>query len=204
MIASLRGTVLTIGLNSAVIECGGVGYAFTATPQTLGQLRRGEESLVLTTMVVREDAMSLYGFMDDSSREMFSLLQTVSGLGPRLALAAQSVMNPSELGNAIAGGDAKALQRIPGVGKRMAERMIVDLKDKVLAFTTAPQALSDVPASAIAPGSGVAVDQVTEALVGLGFPERTATAAVVAVLGNTPDLDTSGTLRAALAYLGKK
>ncbi|MDO4687029.1 MAG: Holliday junction branch migration protein RuvA [Corynebacterium sp.] len=204
MIASLRGTVIAIGLNSAVIECGGVGYLFTATPQTLGQLRKGEESCILTTMVVREDAMNLYGFTDDSSREMFSLLQTVSGLGPRLALAAQSVMNPAELSNAIAGGDAKALQRIPGVGKRMAERMIVDLKDKVLVFTTSPQALSDVASGTTAQVSGVAVDQVTEALVGLGFPERSATAAVTAVLTNTPGLDTSSTLRAALAYLSQK
>lgn len=204
MIASLRGIVLSIGLNSAVIECAGVGYVVTATPQTLGTLRRGEESLVLTTMVVREDAMSLYGFTDDTSREMFGLLQTVSGLGPRLALAAQSVMNPAELSNAIASGDAKALQRIPGVGKRMAERMIVDLKDKVLAFTTGPQSLADAPAGVAVPPAGVAVDQVTEALVGLGFPERTATAAVTAVLSATPELDTSATLRAALAYLGKK
>lgn len=204
MIASLRGTVIAIGLNSAVIECGGVGYLFTATPQTLGQLRKGEESCILITMVVREDAMNLYGFTDDSSREMFSLLQTVSGLGPRLALAAQSVMNPAELSNAIAGGDAKALQRIPGVGKRMAERMIVDLKDKVQVFTTSPQALSDVASGTTAQVSGVAVDQVTEALVGLGFPERSATAAVTAVLTNTPGLDTSSTLRAALAYLSQK
>ncbi|MCX7443848.1 Holliday junction branch migration protein RuvA [Corynebacterium sp. P7003] len=198
MIASLHGEVIDIGLNTAVIECAGVGYVFTATPRTLATLRRGESSRVLTTLVVREDAMSLYGFTDATSREMFTLLQSVSGLGPRLALAAQSVFSAAELAAAIGGGDAKSLQRIPGVGKRMAERMIVDLKDKVGAYAgeTAPEVAPVVVGS-------VVPEQVVEALVGLGFPERTASATVAAVSGDDPGLDTAGALRAALARLGR-
>ncbi|MEZ2189046.1 Holliday junction branch migration protein RuvA [Corynebacterium sp. CCM 9204] len=198
MIASLHGEVIDVGLNTAVIECAGVGYLFTATPQTLATLHRGEHTRVLTTLVVREDAMNLYGFTDPESREMFTLLQTVSGLGPRLALAAQSVFDPGELAVAIGGGDVRGLQRIPGVGKRMAERMIVDLKDKVGTYTAggAPEKTEVVPGMIIP-------QQVVEALIGLGFPERTAATAVNAVSEENPGLDTAGALRAALARLGR-
>ena len=136
MIASLRGEVLTIGLDHAVIECAGVGYKVLATPPTLGTLRRGEEARVLTHMAVKEDAITLFGFTDTDDRDMFLQLQSVSGLGPKLALAALSVMGSRELADAIAGSEGKRLQKIPGVGKRMADRLVVELKDKVAAFTT--------------------------------------------------------------------
>lgn len=204
MIASLRGTVIGIGLGSAVIECQGVGYEVTTTPNTLSRLQRGEEATLLTTMVVREDAMKLYGFIDDQSREMFALLQTVTGLGPRLALACESVFTPVEIAQAIAGADSKALQRVPGVGKRMAERLIVELKDKVAIYTAGVpgQETSPVPTQGMAPV--VVIDQVTQALVGLGFSEKQADEAVAAVLSENPELDTSAALRAALATLGGK
>lgn len=204
MIASLRGTVITIGLGSAVIECQGVGYEVTTTPSTLSQLQRGEEALLLTTMVVREDAMKLYGFIDDQTREMFSLLQTVTGLGPRLALACESVLSPIEISQAIAGGDSKTLQRVPGVGKRMAERLIVELKDKVGAFTAGvvESGGESAPVQGVAPV--VVIDQVTQALVGLGFSEKQADDAVASVLSSNPELDTSAALRAALAKLSGK
>lgn len=204
MIASLRGTVITIGLGSAVIECQGVGYEVTTTPSTLAQLQRGEEALLLTTMVVREDAMKLYGFIDDQTREMFSLLQTVTGLGPRLALACESVLSPIEISQAIAGGDSKTLQRVPGVGKRMAERLIVELKDKVGAFTAGvvESGGESAPVQGVAPV--VVIDQVTQALVGLGFSEKQADEAVASVLSSSPELDTSAALRAALAKLSGK
>ncbi|MDU0477825.1 Holliday junction branch migration protein RuvA [Staphylococcus chromogenes] len=201
MIASLSGEVIAIELSGAVIECGGVGYYFAATPRTLGTLTRGEQARVLTTMVVREDAMLLYGFSDAASRELFATLQSVSGLGPKLAMAALAMLTPDEISRAISTSDLKALQAIPGVGKRMAERMVVELKDKIAAFT------SDDPApsrTAVTAHSDVDQEQVLEALVGLGFPEKSAAAAVDAVLADTPAASTSQALRAALAYLGKK
>ncbi|AGT05616.1 holliday junction resolvasome DNA-binding subunit [Corynebacterium glutamicum MB001] len=206
MIASLRGTVINIGLSSAVIECNGVGYEVVTTPNTLSQLVRGEEALVLTTMVVREDAMKLYGFIDNESREMFSVLQTVSGLGPRLALACESVLSPLEISQAITNADAKTLQRVPGVGKRMADRLIVELKGKVAAFAAGVvdeggEQIS-LPNANIA--SEVVVEQVSQALVGLGFSEKQSDDAVSFVLAADPSLDTSGALRAALAKLSGK
>lgn len=201
MIASLNGTVVGIELTGAVIECAGVGYFFTATPQTLAGLRRGETARVLTTMVVRDDAVQLYGFTDDSQRSMFALLQTVSGLGPRLALATLSVFEPAEIAAAVGAGDAKALQRVPGVGKRMAERMIVELKEKVAVYgEAAPE--GGEPAAPRAESATAA--QVTAALTGLGFTDKQAGSAVDAVLAEDPDLDTSAALRAALSRLGKK
>ncbi|AKK06076.1 Holliday junction DNA helicase subunit RuvA [Corynebacterium mustelae] len=204
MIVSLRGTVLDIQLQYAVLECNGVGYKVLATARTLGQLARGEEAFLLTTMVVREDSQTLYGFIDEESREMFGLLQTVSGLGPKLALAAQSVYSAAELVHAITHNDAKTLQKIPGVGKRMAERMVVDLKDKV--STLQPTALQK-PGTELSSSSSsdVAVAaQVVEALTGLGFTEKVAEPVVVAVMAENPDADTSMVLRGALSALSKK
>lgn len=207
MIASLRGTVINIGLSSAVIECHGVGYEVITTPNTLSRLVRGEEALLLTTMVVREDAMKLYGFIDNESREMFAVLQTVSGLGPRLALACESVLSPLEIAQAISGGDSKTLQRVPGVGKRMADRLIVELKDKVAAFS-AGVVEDNTGQGVISAGNDVAsavvVEQVSQALVGLGFSEKQSDDAVTFVLAADPTLDTSGALRAALAKLSGK
>lgn len=206
MIASLRGTVINIGLSSAVIECNGVGYEVVTTPNTLSQLVRGEEALVLTTMVVREDAMKLYGFIDNESREMFSVLQTVSGLGPRLALACESVLSPLEISQAITNADAKTLQRVPGVGKRMADRLIVELKGKVAAF--AAGVVDEGGEQISLPNANIAsemvVEQVSQALVGLGFSEKQSDDAVSFVLAADPSLDTSGALRAALAKLSGK
>lgn len=199
MIASLRGTVISLGLDHAVIECAGVGYRVEATPGTLATLTRGEEATVLTYLAVKEDAMTLYGFASDEDRGMFHLLQTVTGLGPRLAVASLSVMNAGEISQAIAGEDANALQRIPGVGKRMAERLVLELKDKVAAY--APAAVPETTPLPIA-AAGVA-DQVTEALVGLGFTDRVAAPVVEGVLGDNPGLDTAAALRAALSQLGR-
>lgn len=203
MIASLRGTVITISLDSAVIECAGVGYLIKAAPNTLAQLTRGEETFILTTMVVKEDSQTLYGFLDDSTREMFGLLQTVSGLGPRLALAAQSVYTTEELAGAISSSDAKTLQKIPGVGKRMAERMVVDLKDKVAGYVS-PGGPTHEAASPQVDLSGHIAEQVIEALTGLGFTEKMAEPAVSQVLSENPDIQTSQALRAALSILGTR
>lgn len=204
MIASLRGTVIGIGLDHGVIECSGVGYHFSATPRTLAELRRGEESFIFTTMVVREDSMQLYGFKENEDREMFHLLQTVTGLGPKLAMASLAVLHPAELAKAVAEADSKTLQRIPGVGKRMAERMALELKEKVTAYLAPAEAGEMELGTQLPMGSEAVAEQVAAALLGLGFGEKEATAAVNTVLAEDPELTTSAALRAALAGLGKK
>lgn len=199
MIASVRGEVLEIGLDHTVLEAAGVGYRLNATPATLAALTRGEESRLYTAMIVREDSMTLYGFADTEARELFGLLQTVSGVGPRLAMAVLAVLEPEALRKALAESNVAALTRVPGVGKRGAERMVVELRDKV----------DLVPVQSGPPGSGPAPvvtpvrDQVVDALIGLGFPAKQAEPAVDAVLADQPDLDTSKALRAALGALGK-
>lgn len=203
MIASLRGTVIGIGLDHAVIECAGVGYRVEATPTTLATLRRGEETFLLTSLIVREDAHILHGFASDEDRGMFHLLQTVTGLGPRLAVACLSVFNAGELSRAIAGEDAKGLQRIPGVGKRMAERLILELKDKVAVLVPAAEEGAAATPTLSTSAEATAV-QVTEALIGLGFTDRVAEPVVEGVLAENPDLDTAAALRAALSQLGRK
>ena len=189
MIVSLRGTVIDITAHHAVIECAGVGYQVLATPSTLGHLTRGAETFILITMIVREESQTLYGFLDAATRDMFATLQTVSGLGPKLALAAQSVYTTPELAHAITHGDTKTLQKIPGVGKRMAERMVVDLKDKVATYA--------------APHTDT-YEQVLEALASLGFAEKTAEPVLTTVLAADPTLTTPAALRASLNLLGKQ
>ncbi|MBF6332051.1 Holliday junction branch migration protein RuvA [Nocardia transvalensis] len=199
MIASVRGEVLEIGLDHAVLEAAGVGYRLNATPSTLASLTRGEEARLYTAMIVREDSMTLYGFADTEARELFGLLQTVSGVGPRLAMAVLAVLEPEALRKALAESNVAALTRVPGIGKRGAERMVVELRDKV----------NLVPVQSGPPGAGPTPivtpvrDQVIEALVGLGFPSKQAEPAVDGVLADQPDLDTSKALRAALGLLGK-
>lgn len=210
MIASVRGTVIDMGAAHVVIECGGVGHLVTVTARTGATLTRGEEGFLLTTMVVREDAMTLYGFASSQEREMFELLQTVSGLGPRLAMAVLQVLDPTDVAAAVAAGDAKRLQAANGVGKRMAERMLVELKDKVAPFAAPAGAgapTEDAAAAGTRPGANAKApaadaDQVVGALTGLGFREQEASASVADVLAADPTLDTSAALRAALKELG--
>ncbi|WP_306363512.1 Holliday junction branch migration protein RuvA [Nocardia sp. CC227C] len=199
MIASVRGEVLEIGLDHVVLEAAGVGYRLNATPATLATLTRGAESRLYTAMIVREDSMTLFGFADTEARELFGLLQTVSGVGPKLAMAVLAVLEPEALRKALAESNVAALTRVPGVGKRGAERMVVELRDKV----------NLVPVQSGPPGSGPAPavtpvrEQVVEALTGLGFGVKQAEPAVDAILAEQPDLGTSQTLRAALSVLGK-
>ena len=201
MIHSVRGTVLEINLDHAVVEVGGVGIGVFATPNTLAGLRRGETARLATSMIVREESLTLFGFADAEERELFTLLQTVSGIGPRLALATLAVLEPDTLRRAIADGDLAVLTRIPGVGRKSAERLVVELRDKVTAPTPAAVGGGDqlrAPAPVLGPR-----DQVVEALVGLGFTARPAEQAVDAVLAATPDVDSAALLRTALSSLGR-
>lgn len=196
MIATVRGEVLEIGLDHAVVEVGGVGLAVHATPATLAGLRRGDEARLATSLVVREDSLTLFGFADAEERDLFTLLQTVSGVGPRLALATLAVLDPDALRRALADGDATALTRVPGIGRKGAERMVLELRDKVVAPAPAP--VPSAPAAA-----GGLRDQVVEALLGLGFPAKPAELAVDAVLAENGSTDASTALRAALSHLGR-
>lgn len=199
MIASVRGEVLSVGLDHAVVEVGGVGLAVHAAPATLATLRRGEQARLSTSLVVREDSLTLYGFADAAARELFVLLQTVSGVGPRLALAMLAVLEPDKLRSALAEGNLTVLTQVPGIGRKGAERLVVELRDKVGAL--APSAGG--PATT---GGGAVRTQVTEALVGLGFAARQAEQTVEAVLAELNGSDTTTTsdvLRTALTRLGR-
>ncbi|WP_185061333.1 Holliday junction branch migration protein RuvA [Pseudonocardia eucalypti] len=202
MISSVRGPVLVIGLDHAVVEVGGIGLAVHATPGTLATLRRGEEARLATALVVREDSLTLYGFADAEASELFGLLQTVNGVGPRLALAILAVLEPEALCRALADRDTAAIKRVPGVGPKMAERLVLELRDKVATVARVPAA---VGAQGAAPHTGR--DHVVEALVGLGFAAKQAEQAVDAVLaesgGNGGPVDTAAALRSALNRLGK-
>jgi Holliday junction DNA helicase RuvA len=198
VISSVRGPVLSVGLDHAVVEVGGVGLAVHATPGTLATLRRGDEARLMTALVVREDSLTLYGFADAQTSELFGLLQTVSGVGPRLALATLAVLEPDALCRALADGDLKSLMRVPGIGRKGAERLVLELRDKVAA---APSGAGSTASAAPASGR----DHVVEALVGLGFAARQAEQAVDAVLAGNGDgpVDTAAALRSALSLLGR-
>jgi Holliday junction DNA helicase RuvA len=200
MISSVRGEVLEIGLDHAVVEMGGVGLAVHATPNTLAGLRRGETSRLATTLVVREDSLTLYGFANTAERELFTLLTSVSGVGPRIAMATLAVLDPDTLCSALADGDLAVLTRVPGIGRKGAERLVVELRDKVARpVSAAHQSAPAAASSAAAAGR----EQVVEALVGLGFTARPAEQAVDAILAEDPAADTSTLLRAALTRLGR-
>jgi holliday junction DNA helicase RuvA len=197
MISSVRGEVLSVGLDHVVVEVGGVGLSVQATPATLAMLRRGEQARLHTALVVREDSLTLFGFADAEARDLFGLLQTVSGIGPRLALAALAVLDPDKLRAALAEGNITVLTQVPGIGRKGAERLTLELRDKVTAAGAAgPEAV---------PVAGTAVRaEVVEALTGLGFPAKQAEQAVDKVLAGGEPADTSGVLRAALTTLGRK
>jgi Holliday junction DNA helicase RuvA len=205
MIAHLNGTVASVGLDGAVIEVGGVGLRVLCAPDTIATLKPGEQARVATALVVREDSLTLFGFATDDERNVFELLQTASGVGPRLALAMVAVHSPDALRRAVASEDVKALTMVPGIGNKVAQRIILELKDRL-------GAPSDPGAGAGAPPSRGAApswrDQVTTGLANLGWSARDAEAAVAAVEADTvgaggqvPDVATA--LRAALRKLSK-
>lgn len=202
MIDAVRGEVLHVGVDHAVVDVGGLGYRVHATPATLSTLRRGEQAVLTTTLVVREDSLTLYGFGDATARELFGLVQTVSGVGPRLALAILAVLEPDALSQALAGEDVKALTRVPGIGKRTAERMVVELRDKVAGAAAPAPVPGAGGAVAVQPALSTVREQVVEGLAGLGFTAGAAEKATDTVLAEGGGDDVSGVLRSALARLG--
>jgi Holliday junction DNA helicase RuvA len=196
MIASVRGEVLDIALDHVVIEACGVGYKVMATPSTLATLHRGSEARLITAMIVREDSQTLYGFADADARDLFLTLLGVSGVGPKIALATLAVYDAPSLRQALGDGDVTALTRVPGIGKRGAERMVLELRDKIGPVHAA--------AGAVALNGHSVRGPVVEALVGLGFALKQAEEATDKVLANEPEATTSSALRSALSMLGKK
>ena len=131
MIAFVRGQVAAVTLSSAVLEVGGVGLELMCTPGTLATLRTGQSATLPTSMVVREDSLTLFGFVDDDEKQIFELVQTASGVGPKVAQAMLAVLAPDDLRRAIAADDVKTLTRVPGIGQKGAQRIILELKDRI-------------------------------------------------------------------------
>src|SRR5690554_662673 len=202
MIASVRGAVLSVRLDAAVVEVGGVGMLVHATPTTLATLRTGTEAQLETSLVVREDSLTLYGFAGADERDAFEILQTVSGVGPRLALAMLAVHTPDGLRRAVATEDLAALKRVPGIGHKGAQRIVLELGDRL-----GPAMGTDGSTAAAAHRTADRRVDVVAALEGLGWNTRTAEEAVANVLAESGDEpvapeDVAGVLRAALRSLG--
>ena len=208
MIAHLRGTVAAVAPDGAVIEVGGVGMRVQCTPGTLATLTVGGSAQVATSLVVREDSLTLFGFGSDDERNVFELLQTASGVGPRLALAMLAVHTPDALRAAVATEDLGALTMVPGIGKKGAERIVLELRDRL------------GPPGESGGGHGTAGrpprvpqwrDQVQSGLVNLGWAARDADAAIAALqedgtigAADGEPVDVAQALRAALRKLSKQ
>ncbi|ALX04988.1 Holliday junction branch migration protein RuvA [Aeromicrobium erythreum] len=197
MIAHVRGQVAALSLDSAVIDVGGLGHLVHCTPGTIARLRLGEQAQLATTLVVREDSLTLYGFADADERDMFLLVQTASGIGPKVALAMLAVLAPDRLRRAIAESDHAVLTSVPGIGRKGAERIVVELKDRV---GPAPVATSGGTGGDGEPWRA----QVLEALQSLGWSARDAERAIDAVADSAGDEpDVGQLLRLALRSLSK-
>jgi Holliday junction DNA helicase RuvA len=208
VIAFVAGRVAALAPDGAVVEVGGVGLTVQCTPGTLAALRIGEQAHLPTSLVVREESLTLYGFADEDERVVFELLQTASGVGPRLAQAMLAVHSPDALRQAIATEDLAALCQVPGIGRKGAQRIVLELAGRL----GSPG--DGAPAAALGAAPAAAAswrDQVRIGLVNLGWQSREADLAIAAVEpglagpdGNTaPDVDVAVALRAALRVLGR-
>ncbi|MGN0302122.1 MAG: Holliday junction branch migration protein RuvA [Anaerotardibacter sp.] len=193
MISFLRGMVAYKGVDQAIIEVQGVGYHLLMSVKGVAALPEiGQTTQVLTRLHVREDALTLYGFSSSEEKQVFEKLITVSGVGPKVALAVLSTYEPTEAIGAIVSGDEHAIQAVPGVGKKMASRIILELKEKFEGFESASSQVRVVKENASA-------KQVTEALLSMGFSSAEAE---LALRGAAEDLGESALLRYALRRLG--
>ncbi len=200
MIASLSGTALKVGLDSVVVGVGGVGMLVHTTPSTAASVRLGQPTELATSLVVREDSLTLYGFATDDEKVIFETVQTVSGVGPRLALALLAVHSPDAVRVALGTGDLVALTKVPGIGRKGAERLVLELKDKIGALPSSTGAAEPVQLDS----GEVWREQVREALVGLGWTTRQAEDALDKVAPKAAEgAGVSALLRAALQELGR-
>ena len=201
MIASVSGPVLAVGPTSAVVEVGGLGILALCSPNTVAGLRVGQRTTLATALIVREDSLTLYGFASTDEREFFELLLTATGVGPKLAQAALAVLSPDELRQAIATENLVVLCKVPGIGRKGAQRVVIELKDKIntvgLGGDRAPTGTT---------GAGWR-DQVTQGLQGLGWSARDADAAcdeVEHLVADDPDVGVPVLMRAALQTLARR
>jgi Holliday junction DNA helicase RuvA len=181
VISHLDGTVCAIAPEGAVVEVGGVGLLVQCTPGTLATLRTGERARVATSLVVREDALTLYGFAADDERDVFELVQTASGVGPRLALAMLAVFTPDALRRAVAAEDVTALTRVPGIGRKGAQRIVLELAGRLGAPGMGSGQAQPAAGGSRLPGAAPWRDQVRAGLVNLGWQARDAELAIAAV-----------------------
>ncbi len=201
MISFLRGTVAHIGLSTAVIDLNGAGMSVNATPQTLSRLRTGEEGKLFTSLIVREDSLTLFGFGSDDEREVFDVLLSVSGVGPRLALAVLAVHEPEAIRVAAHTGDSKTFTKVPGIGPKVAGRIVLELAGKLVPH--------GVPGAAAPAASAQAAwkPQVVAAMTSLGWSEKDATSSIDSALADSPELADKGNvaeiLRTTLRWLGQ-
>ncbi|MCU1593682.1 MAG: Holliday junction helicase RuvA [Frankiales bacterium] len=196
MIASLTGRVSGLTTQGVVLSVGGVGLAVQTTPGTRARLRTGEEAFLATTLIVREDSLTLYGFETDDEREIFELLMTSSGVGPKVAQAVLTVHTPDAVRRAIATEDLTALCLVPGIGRKGAQRMVLELRDKMGLATSGGAPLA----------AAAWRDLLTDALIGLGWSGSQADETVVKLSAAHPsasEADVPTLLREALAMLGK-
>ncbi|GAA1895297.1 Holliday junction branch migration protein RuvA [Asanoa iriomotensis] len=197
MIASVSGVVAAVSPDGAVIEVGGVGLAVHCAPGTIAGLRQGQHARLATSLIVREDSLTLYGFASDDEKHLFELLQTASGVGPRLAQAVLAVHHPDVVRKAIANADTATLTRVPGIGKKGAERLVLELRDRIGPIGVGADGAAGV-VGAVWP------EQVRQGLVGLGWTAAQADQAVTAVAEKaTGDEGVPALLKMAIQLLGR-
>ena len=201
MIASLSGRVISVGPTSAVVEVGGLGVLALCSPNTVAALRVGQQATLATSLIVREDALTLYGFASVDEREFFELLLTATGVGPKLAQAALAVLSPDELRQAIASENLLQLCKVPGVGRKGAQRIVLELKDKIKTVAMAE------PSAGGTPEPSAWREQVASGLQGLGWSAKDAEAACAEVdylAREDPQISVPALMRAALQALARK
>ena len=201
MISLVNGVVRSIALDKVIVEVGGVGLSLAVTQKTSAQLNIGVQVQLFTTLVVREDALTLYGFLEDGDRALFELVQTVSGIGPKVALSIVSALSPSQLAIAISQEDISAIEKVPGIGRKGAQRLILELKGKLTDFGTSSKSDRHQP---------VWREQLTSALVSLGFNAKDSDAAISQVVArlsedgiDAQNLELSDLLKRALSQGGR-
>jgi Holliday junction DNA helicase RuvA len=201
MISLVNGVVRAISTDKVIVEVGGVGLSLAVTQKTTAQLNVGVSVQLFTTLVVREDALMLYGFFEDGDRALFELVQTVSGIGPKVALSIVSSLSPSQLAVAISQEDISAIEKVPGIGRKGAQRLILELKGKLTDFGTSSKSERHQP---------VWREQLTSALVSLGFTAKDSDSAISQVVArlsedgvDAQNLELSDLLKRALSQGGR-